>query len=121
MTDGVRAESRMLGDIKFHEHRGVEAAAGERWRLAAGGAIEIGEVARGLATSLGYPEQLEEGTSDVQEANTLAPAGAQRKSLTPIRPVDEKADEEEMATDISLMSDQEVEAMLDSVLAGGRG
>jgi hypothetical protein len=111
----------MLGDTKFHEHRGVEASAGERWRLAAGGAIEIGEVARGLATSLGYPEQREEGTSDVQEANRLASIGTQRKSLTPIRPADENVNDEEMATDISLMSDQEVEAMLDSVLAGDRG
>ena len=32
MTDGVHAESRMLGDVKFHEHGGVDAGAAERWR-----------------------------------------------------------------------------------------
>ena len=50
MTDGVRAESKMLGDIKFHEHRGIEAGVGERWRAAAGD-LEIGEVTRELARS----------------------------------------------------------------------
>ena len=52
MTDGVRAESKMLGDIKFHEHRGIEAGVGDRWRAAAGD-LEIGEVTRELARSLG--------------------------------------------------------------------
>ncbi|MFL6234420.1 MAG: amino acid adenylation domain-containing protein [Thermoanaerobaculia bacterium] len=32
MTDGVHAESRMLGDVKFHQHAGVEAGVAERWR-----------------------------------------------------------------------------------------
>ena len=32
MTDGLHAESRMLGDVKFHQHGGVDAAAAERWR-----------------------------------------------------------------------------------------
>ena len=32
MTDGLHAESRMLGDVKFHQHRGVEAGVAESWR-----------------------------------------------------------------------------------------
>jgi amino acid adenylation domain-containing protein len=32
MTDGIYAESRMLGDVKFHRHAGVDARVGERWR-----------------------------------------------------------------------------------------
>lgn len=32
MTDGPRAESRMLGDVKFHSHKGIDPAAAERWR-----------------------------------------------------------------------------------------
>jgi amino acid adenylation domain-containing protein len=106
MTDGVRAESKMLGDVKFHEHRGIEANVGERWREAAAD-LEIGAVTRELAKSLGY---------DVQaQVNKFAPSGAQHKSLTPIRRVDEKANDEQIAADISVMSDQEVEAMLESV------
>ena len=34
MTDGLHAESRMLGDVKFHGHGRVDAAAAERWREA---------------------------------------------------------------------------------------
>jgi hypothetical protein len=107
MTDGVWAESKMLGDVKFHEHRGIEAGVGERWRKTAGG-LEIGELTKELAKSLGYVAQA--------EANKLATTGAQRKSLTPIRRVDEKANDEQIAADVSVMSDQEVEAMLDSIL-----
>ncbi|MDX1999822.1 MAG: condensation domain-containing protein, partial [Thermoanaerobaculia bacterium] len=32
MTDGVHAESRMLGDVKFHQHQGVDADAADAWR-----------------------------------------------------------------------------------------
>jgi hypothetical protein len=70
--------------------------------------LEIGELTKELAKSLGYVAQA--------EANKLATTGAQRKSLTPIRRVDEKANDEQIAADVSVMSDQEVEAMLDSIL-----
>ncbi|HET9226022.1 MAG TPA: amino acid adenylation domain-containing protein, partial [Thermoanaerobaculia bacterium] len=32
MTDGIHAESRMLGDVKFHTHSGIDANTAERWR-----------------------------------------------------------------------------------------
>ena len=32
MTDGINPLSKMLGDVKFHEHGGIEAAVAERWR-----------------------------------------------------------------------------------------
>jgi amino acid adenylation domain-containing protein len=32
MTDGLYTASRMLGDVKFHEHKGIEAKAAARWR-----------------------------------------------------------------------------------------
>ncbi|HEY4589948.1 MAG TPA: sulfotransferase, partial [Thermoanaerobaculia bacterium] len=32
MTDGIHAESRMLGDVKFHTYSGVDASVAERWR-----------------------------------------------------------------------------------------
>jgi len=34
MTDGVHAESRMLGDVKFHTHSGIDSGTAERWREA---------------------------------------------------------------------------------------
>jgi amino acid adenylation domain-containing protein len=53
MTDGIYAEGRMLGDVKFHQHRGVEASAAGRWReLAAEHAL--GEPTWETAVALGY-------------------------------------------------------------------
>ncbi len=53
MTDGVHAESRMLGDVKFHEHKGVEAQVAERWRERYS-VSSLGDGARALAAGLGY-------------------------------------------------------------------
>ncbi len=53
MTDGPHAASRMLGDVKFQQHRGVDSAVAERWR---GELSEesLGEVTRETAARLGY-------------------------------------------------------------------
>ena len=53
MTDGIHPWSRMLGDVKFHEHRGVDAGVSEKWR-ARHAESELGEVTRELAATLGY-------------------------------------------------------------------
>jgi thioesterase domain-containing protein/acyl carrier protein len=54
MTDGIHALSKMLGDVKFHEHRQVEAGVAESWRVD----LEedfLGEPAWQIAEALGYP------------------------------------------------------------------
>ena len=53
MTDGLHAESRMLGDVKFHQHGRVEAEVAERWRQELAEET-LGEPARELARRLGY-------------------------------------------------------------------
>ncbi|HEY3570928.1 MAG TPA: amino acid adenylation domain-containing protein [Thermoanaerobaculia bacterium] len=76
MTDGVHAESRMLGDVKFHQHKGVESGVAERWRES----LQVGSLAAGtreLAAELGYdvtPE--EEGWSIPSVLVGLQPGGA---------------------------------------------
>ena len=52
MSDGVRPGGRMLGDIKFHEHRGINAETARRWRDRPGPALH----SRTLETAreLGY-------------------------------------------------------------------
>ncbi|HEV7784774.1 MAG TPA: condensation domain-containing protein, partial [Thermoanaerobaculia bacterium] len=55
MTDGLHAESRMLGDVKFHQHSRVDAKTGERWRELAAEDF-LGEETRRLAAELGYGE-----------------------------------------------------------------
>jgi hypothetical protein len=32
MTDGIHPESRMIGDMKFHQHRTIDPAVADRWR-----------------------------------------------------------------------------------------
>src|SRR4030095_8266446 len=53
MTDGLHAESRMLGDVKFHQHAGITARAGERGRELAAEDF-LGAETRRLAAQLGY-------------------------------------------------------------------
>jgi amino acid adenylation domain-containing protein len=53
MTDGLHAESRMLGDVKFHQHQGVDARVAERWREEYREDF-LGEPAQDLAGRLGY-------------------------------------------------------------------
>ncbi len=53
MADGIHAESRMLGDVKLRDHRGVDAAVADRWRedLSEAG---LGGPARELISRFGY-------------------------------------------------------------------
>ena len=53
MTDGLHAESRMLGDVKFHEHAGVDAQVAARWRDELSEEL-LGDLTRALAAELGY-------------------------------------------------------------------
>ena len=32
MTDGIHPESRMIGDMKFHQHRTIDAGVADRWK-----------------------------------------------------------------------------------------
>jgi thioesterase domain-containing protein len=54
MADGLHAESRMLGDVKFNTYRDIDARVGDRWK----GAIaedELSPLTREVADALGYP------------------------------------------------------------------
>jgi thioesterase domain-containing protein len=53
MTDGIHELSKMLGDVKFHEHDRVDAAVAETWR-AGYREEDLGEPTRAVALDLGY-------------------------------------------------------------------
>jgi amino acid adenylation domain-containing protein len=53
MTDGIHAESRMLGDVKFHSYKGIEARVGERWEEHAY-RESLAEETQAVAALLGY-------------------------------------------------------------------
>ncbi|HVR95631.1 MAG TPA: amino acid adenylation domain-containing protein, partial [Thermoanaerobaculia bacterium] len=68
MTDGVHELSRMMGDVRFHEHQRIDPEAAESWRSMYEEDF-LGEPTREMADSLGY------------EARSSKPA-----VLVPLRP-----------------------------------
>ncbi len=56
MTDGIHAESRMLGDVKFRAHGRIDPTVADRWRDGEGAAppAALGEATQALAERLGY-------------------------------------------------------------------
>ncbi|HEY9420940.1 MAG TPA: condensation domain-containing protein, partial [Thermoanaerobaculia bacterium] len=62
MTDGIHQWSRMLGDVKFHQHSGVDRNAADRWRELAREDF-LGEPAWDLAEQLGYPRERRQATA----------------------------------------------------------
>ena len=53
MTDGIHALSRMVGDVKFHEHKAIDPAVAESWKKEIGEDF-LGEPTWRMAESLGY-------------------------------------------------------------------
>jgi len=53
MTDGIHPESRMIGDMKFHQHRTIDPAVADRWKHEVR-ADFLSEEAWALAATLGY-------------------------------------------------------------------
>jgi hypothetical protein len=54
MTDGIHPESRMQGDVKFHNHRSIDPAVASKWRVDEDAEAQLGEVTWRIAESLGY-------------------------------------------------------------------
>jgi amino acid adenylation domain-containing protein/FkbH-like protein/non-ribosomal peptide synthase protein (TIGR01720 family)/FkbM family methyltransferase len=53
MTDGIYAQSRMVGDVKFHEHQGINASTADSWKQYYSSDF-LGDATWHLAESLGY-------------------------------------------------------------------
>jgi thioesterase domain-containing protein len=83
MTDGANALSKMVGDVKFHEHRKVDPEAAEGWRREAG-EDTLGEPTWRLAESLGYPRP---ESSVATSATSATSAGASRPAFSPLVPL----------------------------------
>ncbi len=57
MTDGLYAEGKMLGDLKFHSHGKINAATADNWRSAYKEDF-LGQATWSLAERLGYPRDV---------------------------------------------------------------
>ncbi len=54
MTDGIHPLSKMLGDVKFHEHKDVDAGIADRWRQELEADDLLGDETWTIAERLGY-------------------------------------------------------------------
>ena len=54
MTDGIHPLSKMLGDVKFHEHKNVDASIADRWRQEIEAGDLLADETWAVAKTLGY-------------------------------------------------------------------
>jgi amino acid adenylation domain-containing protein len=105
MTDGLYTESRMLGDVKFHQHRGVDPAVATRW-VGRCSEQSLGLPTRSLAATLGY---------DVGQADGHGANG--RNGFDPIRPLARDGGAGATLAGLDDLSDAEIDAQLKAELA----
>ena len=65
MVDGIHPLSKMLGDVKFHQHSTVEADAADRWRQQLEAGDLLADETWTIAERLGYPRIEVEGLTTV--------------------------------------------------------
>ncbi|MES1245675.1 MAG: non-ribosomal peptide synthase/polyketide synthase, partial [Acidobacteriota bacterium] len=80
MTDGIHPLSKMVGDVKFHRHSGLDASVAERWRERLDERT-LGDLTWEMAALLGYEPR--RAPEPVREAIRDAPEGA----WAPIQPL----------------------------------
>ncbi|HKH46593.1 MAG TPA: amino acid adenylation domain-containing protein, partial [Thermoanaerobaculia bacterium] len=73
MTDGIHALSKMVGDVKFHEHRRVDPGVADRWREEVGEGDRLGEVTWQMAETLGYARPAPERPSPLVRLQSGGP------------------------------------------------
>lgn len=101
MSDGIHRESRMLGDVKFHEHRGIDSQTADRWKEEFPTSL-LGPEARRMARDLGYDIQDEE-------------AEPARPEWSPL--VDPAANPQELLEGLEGMTQEEVLARLNELMS----
>lgn len=82
MTDGIHGLSRMLGDIKFHTHKKVDAGIADRWKLGHEQDF-LGEVTWRMAKRLGYFEPAASRSINLPPIKTRARRKEPQKSSLP--------------------------------------
>jgi hypothetical protein len=104
MTDGIHPESRMLGDVKFLQYRGIEAGAADRWRQSLAD-DSLSPLTRDLASLLGY--------DDLQPARR----NGEGTRLSTIQRLARDEEVEQTLGRLDQLSEKEVDALLSAALA----
>ncbi len=88
MADGIHPLSKMLGDVKFHEHTGVDAAPADRWQQQLEMGDALGDETWAIAERLGYPRVADEALKAVpisrQESQSIRQVKEGRDSGLPL-------------------------------------
>ena len=82
MTDGIHPLAKMLGDVRFHEHQGIDAMAADRWKKHLKHDY-LGEITWDLAERLGYQRSRPSKKFDKPAAT---------KALSSIKPIPRTGD-----------------------------
>jgi amino acid adenylation domain-containing protein len=95
MTDGIHELSKMLGDVKFHQHKWIKEEVAERWRgQVRESGDELGEVTWELAEALGYERLISAGVSaraaDVNGPRQRSMSQQSNPSVVAIQPLGTK-------------------------------
>jgi FkbH-like protein len=83
LTDGIYAQSRMVGDVKFHEHQGINASTAESWKqyytidFLSDGAWQVAE-------SLGYEKS---GSAKTLTTNAAIPVNRDNQRVSQTFPL----------------------------------
>ncbi len=87
MTDGLHEASRMLGDVKFHQHQRIDASVADRWKQAEPARV-LGEMTWALAQTLGYPRRPVDLAADTLLDVSIAPVAMGHPVGVPQTPPD---------------------------------
>ncbi len=106
MTDGVYPEGMMIGDVKFHRHKSIDAGVADTWKEAYSSDF-LGDVTWQVAESFGYERsRQEDDDTHINEIKRTSPTKVQK-----------------MLNELDHYSDTEVDALLKEMLSkkpGGR-
>ena len=112
MTDGIHSVSRMIGDVKFHEHKDIDPNIADRWKQHHTDDF-LGDITWQVAETLGY-----ERVSKLKEGPKDGGAGLTRKALTPIQSIlrIKKKNAEQLLARLDQLSDEEVDSLLSNMV-----
>ncbi|MGL5060428.1 MAG: non-ribosomal peptide synthetase [Microcoleus sp.] len=83
MTDGIYAQSRMVGDVKFHEHQGINASTAENWKEYY--TVDfLSDATWQVAESLGYEKS---GGATTSTTNAAIPIDREDRTASQIFPL----------------------------------
>lgn len=119
MTDGIYATpaSRMLGDVKFHEHKAIDPKVADSWKTHYPGDF-LGDSTWQVAESLGYERDLIRNQGF--EADSVLPTRVGLESIQSVqRGSEQQKEAEQLLARLDQLSDEEVDALLNDVLNDG--